>query len=75
MADNGSYGSRWSSDGRDGDGVLFTNVRILDGTGEYPYTGEVLVQGKPHQIDHPGSQRFGRPAGGGATVIDGMGAT
>jgi hypothetical protein len=25
--------------------VLFTNVRILDGTGEYPYTGEVTVQG------------------------------
>ncbi|MQT14584.1 metal-dependent hydrolase family protein [Segnochrobactrum spirostomi] len=75
MADNGSYGSRWSSDGRDGDGVLFTNVRILDGTGEYPYTGEVLVQGNRIKSITRGSQRFGRPAGGGATVIDGMGAT
>ena len=28
-----------------GSGVIFTNVRILDGTGEYPYTGEVTVQG------------------------------
>ena len=25
--------------------VLFTNVRIIDGTGAQPYTGEVLVQG------------------------------
>ena len=25
--------------------VLFTNVRIFDGTGDQPYTGEVLVQG------------------------------
>ena len=25
--------------------VLFTNVRIIDGTGAQPYPGEVLVQG------------------------------
>jgi N-acyl-D-aspartate/D-glutamate deacylase len=25
--------------------VLFTNVRIFDGSGDMPYTGEVLVQG------------------------------
>ena len=25
--------------------TLFTNVRILDGTGANPYTGSVLVQG------------------------------
>ena len=25
--------------------VLFTNVRIMDGSGEYPFAGEVLVQG------------------------------
>jgi N-acyl-D-aspartate/D-glutamate deacylase len=25
--------------------VLFTNVRIFDGSGEQPYSGEVLVQG------------------------------
>ena len=25
--------------------TLFTNVRILDGTGQNPYTGSVLVQG------------------------------
>ena len=26
--------------------VLFTNVRILDGTGQLPYAGSVLVQGE-----------------------------
>jgi len=25
--------------------VLFTNIRIFDGTGALPYPGEVLVQG------------------------------
>ena len=25
--------------------TLFTNVRIIDGTGAQPYPGEVLVQG------------------------------
>jgi hypothetical protein len=30
--------------------VLFTNVRILDATGEYPYTGEALIQG--NRIKH-----------------------
>ena len=36
---------RWNGNGS-GD-VLFTNVRVLDATGEYPYTGEVLVQAIP----------------------------
>jgi imidazolonepropionase-like amidohydrolase len=52
--------------------VLFTNVRIIDGTGEPPYPGEVLVQGN----------RISRLARGarmapmaGATVIDAAGAT
>jgi imidazolonepropionase-like amidohydrolase len=52
--------------------VLFTNVRILDGTGAQPYAGEVLVQGN----------RIARVAKGtrtlpvtGVTVIDGAGAT
>ena len=31
--------------GGNGNGTLFANVRILDATGDYPYTGEVLVQG------------------------------
>jgi imidazolonepropionase-like amidohydrolase len=52
--------------------VLFTNVRLIDGTGAQPYPGEVLVQGN----------RIARVARGtralppsGATVIDGAGAT
>jgi imidazolonepropionase-like amidohydrolase len=57
--------------------VLFTNVRILDGTGEYPYTGEVLIQGNRIKQITKGSSRFGPTSSsyGGATVIDGMGAT
>jgi imidazolonepropionase-like amidohydrolase len=52
--------------------VLFTNVRIIDGSGAAPYSGEVLVQGN----------RIGRVAKGvraiataGITVIDAAGAT
>jgi hypothetical protein len=57
-------------------GTLFTNVRILDGTGEYPYTGEVLVQGnRIKRITKGGSSFGGASSAGGATVIDGMGAT
>jgi imidazolonepropionase-like amidohydrolase len=58
-----------------GNGVLFTNVRILDGTGEYPYTGEVLVQGNRIRQVSRGSSRFNSGSGGSQTVIDGMGAT
>ncbi len=53
--------------------TLFTNVRILDGTGQNnPYTGSVLVQG--NRIRQVG--RSTAPiAPGHATVIDGAGAT
>ena len=57
-------------------GVVFTNVRILDGTGEYPYTGEVTVQGNRIKQISKGSSRMGAAIGGGSqTIIDGMGAT
>src|SRR5690349_22086819 len=65
-------GNGWS--GGSGN-ILFTNVRVLDATGEYPYTGEVMVQGNRIKQVTRGSSRFGSPAGLGATVIDGMGAT
>ena len=73
MADNGNA---WNG-GSNGGGVLFTNVRVLDGTGEYPYTGEVLVQGNRIKSIAKGSSRFSSSSsmGGGQTVIDGMGAT
>ena len=52
--------------------TLFTNVRILDGTGANPYSGSVLVQG--NRIRQVGRSTAPiSPAG--ATVIDGAGAT
>jgi len=52
--------------------TLFTNVRILDGTGANPYTGSVLVQG--NRIRQVGRSTAPiSPAG--ATVLDGAGAT
>jgi imidazolonepropionase-like amidohydrolase len=62
--------------GLNGSGVIFTNVRILDGTGEYPYTGDVTVQGNRIKSVSKGSSRMnGGASVGGQTVIDGMGAT
>ncbi|WP_205216139.1 hypothetical protein [Acidibrevibacterium fodinaquatile] len=68
--------------GASSDGTLFTNVRILDGSGEYPYSGEVLVQGGRIKQITRGATRFGSASVGsasmgygGVTVIDGAGAT
>ena len=52
--------------------TLFTNVRILDGTGTMPYAGSVLVQGKRIRTVGRSSAAL---APNGATVIDGAGAT
>ena len=52
--------------------VLFTNVRVLDGTGAPPYPGEVLVQGNRISRITRGA-RMGPVAG--VTAIDGAGAT
>jgi imidazolonepropionase-like amidohydrolase len=74
----GGNGVRWGGHGRDGERIVFTNVRILDGSGEYPYTGEVTVQGNRIKQILRGSSRLGSSVPGanaGATVIDGMGAT
>jgi imidazolonepropionase-like amidohydrolase len=52
--------------------TLFTNVRILDGSGGNPVTGSVLVQG--NRIKAVGRSNAAiSPAG--ATIIDGGGAT
>ena len=57
-------------------GVVFTNVRIIDGSGEYPYSGEVVVQGnRIRQVTKGASRLSHSPGAGGQTVIDGMGAT
>jgi imidazolonepropionase-like amidohydrolase len=58
--------------------VLFSNVRIFDGSGAQPYTGEVLVQGnRIARIARAGTRAM--PAagvrsidGGGATLMPGM---
>ncbi len=52
--------------------VLYTNVRILDGSGEHPYIGEVLVQGNRIRRVARGSRAI--PMNGNI-VIDGAGAT
>jgi imidazolonepropionase-like amidohydrolase len=52
--------------------VVFTNVRILDGSGEMPWQGEVHVQGDRIARMARGSRVI--PANG-LTVIDGAGAT
>lgn len=52
--------------------TLFTNVRILDGTGAQPYAGEVLVQG--NRISRIGRGARSLPVAG-VTVIDAAGAT
>ena len=74
-----SDSEHWNGKGYNGNSmgqVLFTNVRILDAGGDYPYTGEVLVQGNRIKQITRGSSRFGTGRQGhGATVIDGMGAT
>src|SRR5260370_39077892 len=57
----------------------FTHVRILDGSGEYPYTGYVVIQGNRIRQVTKGASRLSSQPGGGVggaqTVIDGMGAT
>jgi imidazolonepropionase-like amidohydrolase len=54
------------------DAVLFTNVRILDGSGQAPFAGSVLVRG--NRIAAVGRSAAPVPTAG-ATVIDGAGAT
>jgi imidazolonepropionase-like amidohydrolase len=51
---------------------LFTNVRIIDGTGALPYAGEVLIQG--NRISRISRSGRATPLAG-VTVIDGAGAT
>ena len=52
--------------------VLFTNVRIIDGSGSPPYAGEVMVQG--NRIARLARGARAVPATG-VTVVDGAGAT
>jgi len=69
-----NHHSTWN--GSATESTLFTNVRILDATGEHPYSGEVLVHGNRIKRVTRGGSSFATPSAAGAsTVIDGMGAT
>ena len=52
--------------------ILFSNVRILDGSGEQPYEGAVLIQGNRIKRVERGSETTGDNS---IAVIDGAGAT
>ena len=52
--------------------TLFTNVRILDGSGALPFTGDVLIQGNRILRVAPGTRAL--PIAG-TTVVDAAGAT
>ncbi len=54
--------------------ILFTNVRVFDGGGDAPFTGDVLVQG--NKISRVVKTSFGQssPPVVGAQIIDGAGA-
>jgi len=67
----------YETNGLNGTGPIhFTNVRILDASGEYSYTGEVVVQGNRIKQITRGSSRLAPASGGHSdTIIDGMGAT
>jgi len=75
MADSsfsGWGGSRPSNGGEPE--IVFSNVRILDGTGEPPYSGEVTVAGNRIKAVNRASGGFGWGANGGQR-IDGRGMT
>ncbi len=52
--------------------ILFTNVRIFDGSGAEPFAGEVLIQGNRIQRVARGARAL--PVSG-LTIVDGAGAT
>jgi len=68
-----SSSSRTFGGGPAGEGsTVFTNVRVLDATGAAPFLGEVVVRGNRIQTIVKGQRTS---VSGGATVVDGGGAT
>ena len=55
------------------DSTLFTNVRVLDGTGALPWSGSVLVEG--NRIRQVGRSSTAVSSSSATQVIDGAGAT
>lgn len=78
MADNEFAGWGGSNGGEAGNGdhseIVFSNVRILDCTGEQPYTGEVTVQGNRIKSVNRSGSGMGWGTNG-ANRIDGRGMT
>ena len=70
-------GSRGGNNGASGNGeadIVFSNVRILDGSGEPPYDGEVTVSGNRIKSISRAGNGYGWQAMGGQR-IDGRGMT
>jgi len=67
------WGGGRPSSGSNGD-VLFSNVRIIDGSGETPYSGEVTVSGNRIKSINRNGSGFGWSTNG-AGRIDGHGMT
>jgi imidazolonepropionase-like amidohydrolase len=77
MADSiyGGWSSRQESGG-DSNDIVFTNVRILDCTGEMPYSGEVTVSGnRIKSVTRNGAGGGLGWGSGGGQRIDGRGMT
>ena len=76
MADNDSYSARGAGTAANPT-RLFTNVRVLDGSGEYPYHRRSAGPGQPHQAGDRAARASapGTALAGSGTVIDGAGAT
>ena len=73
-AGGASWGGGASSGrARPEDSIVFSNVRILDGTGEAPYAGEVTISGNRIQSVARGSNTLG--FGASSNRIDGRGMT
>ena len=74
MADNTTYWGGFSSR-PDDNTITFTNVRILDATGEPPYAGEVVVQGNRIKEVRRANGAYNWSSTAGGQRIDGGGAT
>ena len=74
MADHTTYwgGSRSDSSAHQ---IIFTNVRILDASGEPPYPGEVVVQGNRIQEVRRSNGAYSWSSTGNGQRIDGGGVT
>jgi len=72
MSDSISSARGFGSSSAGEGATVFTNVRVLDATGAAPFAGEVVVRGNRIQTISKGQRTS---VSGGATVIDGAGAT